>query len=79
MVPRVRRESFDERREFILDLPKRTESRFFEGSGATSERDGGRRMYVGHMGGHLSEDLIDGEGSMGHDAAGGSSGAQVDG
>jgi len=56
----------DEDWEFRLGLPKRAESRFFEGFGATGERDGGRRMYVDDMGDNLSEDLVNCEGSMDH-------------
>jgi len=68
--PRIGRKSFDERREFILDLPKRAESRLFENFGATSESDGGRRMGVGYVDGHLSENVVDCESSMRHDGGG---------
>ena len=75
--PRVAGEGCDEEREPLLNPPKRAESWFFEGSGATCESDGGRWMYVGRMCGDLSEDLVDGEGPMWHDGAGRSSGAGV--
>jgi len=71
--PRIERECFDEGRQLILNFPKRAESWFFEEFGATSKRDGGRSMYVGHPGGHLSKDLVDHEGSMGHGGGAGKS------
>ena len=70
-VPRVGRENFDESREFLLGLPKGTESRFFERFGATGERNGGRGMYVDDVGDNLSKDLVNRKGSMGHDGGAG--------
>ena len=68
--PGVWREGFNERREFILDLPKRTESRLLEGFGATSESYGSRRVYVDYVGDYVSEDLINHKGLVEHDGAG---------
>jgi len=68
-IPRVGRERFDEDPEPVLDLPKRAESWFFEGFGATSEGDGGRRVRVDYPAGHLPKDFVDPEGSMRHGAA----------
>ena len=56
-----------------LSLPKGAEGRLFEGFGTTSERDGGRRMYVGYPGGYLFEDLVNVKGSMRHDGGAGRS------
>ena len=53
-----------------LSLPKCAESWFFERFGAASERDGCRRVCVDYPGGHLSKDLVDPEGLMGHDDGG---------
>ena len=76
-LPRVRRKCFDEGRELLLSLPKLAESWFFKEFGATGESDGGRRMLSGHPGGHLSKDLVDHEGSVGHGGAGGGLGRSI--
>lgn len=59
-------EGFDEVFKVGLSLPKHAENHFFKGFGATSERDGGARIYIGYIDGNLPKDLINRKGSMGH-------------
>jgi len=75
--PRVERECFDEGWQLILNFPTYAESWFF-GNLAQQARETRlesnlKSMYVGHPGGHLSKDLVDHEGSMGHGGGAGKS------